>query len=55
MHYTITGTFTAGPTILDDDMKEIVLVRHAPSESRRDEIVKAMNTLGATRVLVEQN
>jgi len=55
MHYKITATLRKGSTILDEDAGEFELNRHAPSESRRDEIIKAFNTLGAVKLTVEQS
>jgi hypothetical protein len=53
MHYNVTATFREGPTILDEDAKVVTLRRYCSSDSQRDKVVQAMNTLGPLSLNVE--
>jgi hypothetical protein len=52
MTFKIKATLRHGSTILDGDMVEFPIERIAFDESMRDDIVSALNTLGAIEVNV---
>lgn len=52
MTYRITATIRHGSTILDGDMVEYNIERIAFNEKMRDEIMDALNTLGAVEIHV---